>query len=107
MSDLPKLVRDRVPAAIRRNGGECVSHECSDQRARAKFLDAKLLEEALELVEAPTHEAVLEELTDVLTVLSAFAEFHGIGPSGVFEASRKKYRRFGGFDDWVILESVS
>lgn len=82
-----KLVRDRIPELIRRNGGEAQTSRLSDQEF-ATALARKLVEEAEEFATTPSS----EELADVLEL----------------EAVRRaKAAERGGFDKRLLLESVS
>jgi len=60
-------------------------------------LKVKLLEEADEVCRAQTKEAVLEELADLLEVMTSFCELHEIALQDVVEIQGKKHQERGGF----------
>ena len=70
-----KLVRDKIPDIIRRDGREPVVTVLGEAPYREALL-AKLFEEAAELRDAPVEE-VPEEVADVLEVLRALTQAHG------------------------------
>lgn len=96
-----KLVRDRIPEIIERDGLIAVTRMVhGDDLYRA--LKVKLLEESSELQEA-SHENDLEEIADVLEVLFALAELTGHPWSQVLERASEKRRHRGGFGNGVWL----
>jgi predicted house-cleaning noncanonical NTP pyrophosphatase (MazG superfamily) len=99
-----KLVRDFIPAIIRRNGHEPKSRQLSLQEYRVA-LSEKAHEELRELTEASGPQ-VVEELADLLEVLRAVAVADGFSWEEVEEATRKKRKERGGFEGRVWLESV-
>lgn len=90
-----KLVRDRIPEIIRRNGEEPVSYVADASEYRQRLRD-KLSEETDEFLQADG-EVAKEELADVLEVVqSACAQSrHDSGRSGT--PSREQGRRAGWF----------
>lgn len=97
-----KLVRDRVPELIRRNGGEAQTSRLSDQEF-ATALARKLVEEAEEFATTPSS----EELADVLEVVHALAGQTGISVDELEAVRRAKAAERGGFDKRLLLEWVS
>ena len=96
-----KLVRDRIPEIIVRNGGSCVTRRLSD----AEFLeavDAKLDEELGEFHENPC----LEELADLMEVLLAAAQARGWTQEMLERTRRKKAEQRGSFTEKIFLEST-
>lgn len=102
MPNYPKLVRDRIPDLIRRNGGEPRTRRLSEEEF-ATALARKLVEEAEEFVATPT----AEELADVLEVVYALAGRIGISIDQVETIRRAKAAERGTFDKRLLLESVS
>jgi len=91
-----KLVRDRIPEIIRKNGKSPATHIASEQEFRHALAE-KLLEEAREFQGNPS----AEELADVLEVTRALAELHG---KDLVEAVRKKKaEERGTFTKRIIL----
>ncbi len=97
-----KLVRDRIPELIRRNGGEPLTRRLSDEEFAAA-LARKLVEEADEFAATPT----TEELADVLEVVHALAQVAGVSVDEIEALRRAKAAERGTFDDRLLLKSVS
>ena len=97
-----KLVRDRIPELINRNGGEAHTRRLSDEEF-ATALARKLVEEAEEFIATPT----VEELADVLEVVHALATATGSSLEEVEAIRRSKAAERGGFDQRLLLESGS
>jgi len=98
----PKLVRDRIPELINRNGGEAHTRRLSDEEF-ATALARKLVEEAEEFAATPT----AEELADVLEVVRALATAAGSSLDEVEAVRRAKAAERGAFDERLLLESVA
>ncbi len=97
-----KLVRDRIPELINRNGGEAHTRRLSDEEF-ATALARKLVEEAEEFAATPT----AEELADVLEVVRALATAAGSSLDAVEAVRRAKAAERGAFDERLLLESVA
>jgi predicted house-cleaning noncanonical NTP pyrophosphatase (MazG superfamily) len=97
-----KLVRDRIPEAMRKLGKDPVVRVLAADDYRAALL-AKLDEESAELKAAPEGELV-EEMADVLEVLRAIEAHHDIAWSAVEETGDRKRRDRGAFADRLYLE---
>lgn len=93
----PKLVRDRTPEIIRKNGEEPIFH-IADPEELLSLLRAKLVEEVQEFLESEEP----EELADVLEVVLALANELGMGAAGLEEARRRKAAERGGFGARVV-----
>jgi predicted house-cleaning noncanonical NTP pyrophosphatase (MazG superfamily) len=80
-----KLVRDRIPSLVPREGSEDVKYRDSKGRVELlKELDAKLAEEASELIfDVKTREKRVEELADVYEVLYAILKQRDIQMSEI------------------------
>ena len=89
-----KLVRDRIPEEIDKSEGRKSNYRILDDEEYLKELDRKLFEEAHEFVE----EHSLEELADLMEVLSAIMKLKGMLPSDVESARMIKNNKKGGFD---------
>ena len=102
--DYHKLVRDGIPRIIEARGGQPVTRVL-DQAGYLAALRAKLMEEAGEVQAAPDGQ-LRSELADVLEVLRALVDAHGMSWEDVVaEAARKRDER-GGFDQRIFLEYV-
>ena len=101
MSDLPKLVRDRIPEIIRENNQRPVFRK-SSRGKEEKWLRKKILEEAREFED----EGDIKELADLYAVLKEYLEAEEIEFSDLDEIEDEKSDDKGGFDERIILESV-
>ena len=96
-----KLVRDRIPEIIEKQGKACRYTVMSDEDYRAA-LDAKLTEELKEYHES----GELEELADLLEVIYAIAESRGETPESLNALAEKKSAERGHFREKYLLLSV-
>lgn len=93
-----KLVRDKIPEIIEKDGRTCVTHILSDEEYIAA-LETKLNEEVAEY----QADKNLEEMEDVLEVLQAICVARGYS----LEAMRKKKAdERGEFKNEIFLEHV-
>ena len=99
-----KLVRDRIPEIIRRNGDECETALLAEEDYRAALRE-KLIEEAREASSASGDDLILE-LADLHEVLDALLRAYGISDETVQAAQMRRREERGGFDKRVRLLSV-
>jgi predicted house-cleaning noncanonical NTP pyrophosphatase (MazG superfamily) len=99
-----KLVRDRIPAIIRADGGHPVTRVLDEGGYRQALLD-KLAEEAEEAARASPADFP-GELADVLEVLRALTAAAGMSWEQLLTLADDKRNRRGGFDGKIFLESV-
>ena len=97
-----KLVRDRIPEIIERDGKTCSCSILSEE-AYLKLLDRKLNEELAEYLESKS----MEELADLLEVIRAVAYARGSSPEQVEMIRREKAEKRGGFEKRILLEEVT
>ncbi len=110
-----KLVRDKIPDIIAKNGGVASVKTLDDNNFRVE-LYKKLLEELHELVVAvkldnaeiskQTLGNILEELADVVEVIHAITRMHGLTTDAVDAKRLVKRQQRGGFEKRVYLEYV-
>ncbi|MCM3704669.1 MULTISPECIES: nucleoside triphosphate pyrophosphohydrolase [Cytobacillus] len=100
-----KLVRDRIPEVITRNGKTC-STRILDNEEYIEELKKKSFEELEEYVKAQTDEEAMEELADILEILHALAKVHGSTIRDVDDIRKSKVEKRGGFRDKVFLIEV-
>ena len=96
-----KLVRDRIPEIIEKDGKTCVCSELS-QEDYITMLDQKLNEELAEYQESKS----MEELADLLEVMSAVAAARGSSLEEVEQIRQKKKEKRGGFAKRILLQTV-
>jgi predicted house-cleaning noncanonical NTP pyrophosphatase (MazG superfamily) len=100
-----KLVRDRIPDAIKARGELMTSVVLEPSQLR-EALSRKLVEEALEAHSAGDLDALTEELADVFEVLRALAANTGISLEKVQEIAARKRASKGGFESGYLLVST-
>lgn len=100
-----KLVRDKIPEIIERNGETCKVKRL-DQSTYLQELKTKLKEEVHEYLQAENDESAVEELSDVLEIIHALSAIHGKGFRAVEAARKKKFTERGGFQEKVYLIEV-
>ena len=96
-----KLVRDRIPEIIEKNGKRCVC-EALPQDQYIAMLDAKLNEELAEYQQSKS----LEELADLLEVMGAVVRARGYNWEQLTDIRQKKKEARGGFEKRVLLKEV-
>lgn len=93
-----KLVRDRIPDIIERNGAHPITRILNEEEY-LRCLEEKLDEEVREFHE----EKNLEELADILEVVCALAEAQGGSPEELRQIYLEKHERRGGFSRRIFL----
>ncbi len=96
-----KLVRDKIPEVIRRDGGVPYTHFATGSELEASLWN-KLDEEVAEFQESRD----VRELADVLEVVYALADFYGVKPEELEKRRQEKFSERGGFYLGIILERV-
>lgn len=97
-----KLVRDKIPDVIARDGQRAIIRTLTPRRLQAELRE-KLVEEAIEARDTNGGRRQLEELADVFEVLNELALRSGVGMAGVRKAATAKRRAKGGFKKGVYL----
>ncbi len=97
-----KLVRDKIPEIIRNDGKTCDVEILSDEKY-LEMLDVKLDEELAEYHK----EQNVEELADLLEVISAAAEARGCSREQLEAVRKKKLEKRGGFKEKILLKTVT
>jgi len=96
-----KLVRDKIPEIIEKDGKQCVCSILSDEDYLL-MLDQKLSEELQEYQESKS----MEELADLLEVMHAVMLARGSSMDEVEQIRIKKDEKRGGFKKRILLDSV-
>lgn len=107
MSNLPKLVRDKIPEILASSG---IRHdvEVLSTEEYIKALDTKLLEEVNEYYESHESEYpdYLEELADIYEVIMALATALGYKATDLRSRASKKRSERGAFDSRILLKKI-
>ena len=88
-----KLVRDNIPNIIKNNGGEPFTRILTD-------------EEYNEVLNTKNTEERIEELADMIEIISSLALVEGKNLDVVLECAKKKSIKRGGFEKKIYLEKV-
>ena len=99
-----KLVRDKIPEIIKSNGEIPITRTLDDKEYKEE-LEKKLLEEYHEVLDSVGRDR-LEELADMLEVISSLAKLEGKDLNEVIEIAKEKLCRRGGFDNRIYLIGV-
>ena len=97
-----KLVRDKIPDEINNIEGRKANYKILSNEEYLIELDKKLLEEAHEFIE----EHSVEELADLIEVISAIMKFKNISLDDVEKARKSKNDKKGKFDNKIYLLDV-
>ncbi|WP_026585135.1 nucleoside triphosphate pyrophosphohydrolase [Bacillus sp. J33] len=100
-----KLVRDRIPEIIAETG-KSYSTRILDQSEFINELKKKSIEELDEYLNTNNDEEAIEELADLLEVVHALAETHGVSIEKVEELRKQKAEKRGGFKEKIYLIEV-
>lgn len=100
-----KLVRDKIPEIIAKNGGTPKGRFLSDDKEYWEKLKEKLQEELKEFREAKTPDQQAEEFADILEVLDAMFDFLGFSKEYIEDIKKKKAKERGQFKKRILLES--
>lgn len=100
-----KLVRDFIPDIIRKSGKKPITSTLTDDEYVAA-LRTKLDEEVREYLDATYHNDALEELADILELVSALSAVHGSSYENVLSIQADKNRARGGFEEKIFLIEV-
>ena len=93
-----KLVRDKIPEIIEKNGSKCTCRIMSEE-TYLDCLDTKLFEEVTEY----DMDKSKEEIADILEVLMAIAKARGYEWSDIIAIQEKKREERGGFEQRILL----
>jgi predicted house-cleaning noncanonical NTP pyrophosphatase (MazG superfamily) len=97
-----KLVRDKIPVRIQTQGERVVAISLPEGEL-LDVLKAKVVEEAMEVLAAPSVESLQEEMADVLEVLIALCRVGGSSLKRLERLAAKKRRKVGGFAKGLML----
>lgn len=100
-----KLVRDRIPEIITKKGLS-LNTRILDTTEYLTELRTKLQEETNEYLEAESSAEAVEELADIMELLHALAEAHGVTANQLEQVRAEKADKRGGFKDRIYLIDV-
>jgi predicted house-cleaning noncanonical NTP pyrophosphatase (MazG superfamily) len=100
-----KLVRDRIPEIIEKEGKTYNSVILNDSQFKSE-LQKKLKEEVEEFLNAQSDQEAVEELADVLEIIHALAEAHNLSTDELEQVRKYKAKERGGFQEKIFLIEV-
>ncbi|WP_404405789.1 phosphoribosyl-ATP pyrophosphohydrolase [Jeotgalibacillus malaysiensis] len=100
-----KLVRDLIPDIIAASGKSMETRILSNEEYVIE-VKKKMKEELAEYHATQNDEDAIEELADLLELISAAAKTHGVTLEEVEEKREMKARDRGGFNEKIYLVSV-
>lgn len=101
MKSFNKLVRDNIPAIIKENGEQAITHIASEGEYK-EALKQKLEEEVAEFLENSNP----EELADILEVIHSIAMAYQIPFDEIEKLRTNKCKSRGSFHKRIILEKT-
>ena len=100
-----KLVRDKLPQLLGAIGIN-MNYNTVAGDEYIKALQAKMFEEAEEVVEAENAEKACEELADIVEVVKALALVYGTNFDEIMKIAEQKAAQKGGFKDGVYCNTI-
>jgi predicted house-cleaning noncanonical NTP pyrophosphatase (MazG superfamily) len=100
-----KLVRDKIPEIIEETGKKYRVKKL-DKAEYQKELVLKLSEEINEFSNSTSDEEAVEELTDLLEIIYAIGNLHGVDQAYLESIRLDKAEKRGGFEGRVYLIDV-
>ncbi len=99
-----KLVRDRIPEIIERNGEKPIISVLNDDEYK-KALEKKLYEEYNEVINSFGNDRI-EELADMIEVIRALTKLEGKTLADVIGVADEKSEKRGAFEKKIFLKKV-
>lgn len=96
-----KLVRDKVPEHIEKEGGKAFTHIARDDEYWQKLLE-KLQEEIEEFQRNQSE----EQIADIFEVIECIAEYRNLKMEDVSHIKHEKVLRRGSFKNRIILDET-
>lgn len=99
-----KLVRDNIPEIIKDKNETPITKILNDKEYK-KELEKKLFEEYKEVIDSSETDR-LEELADLLEVISHLAQIEKSNLEEIIKIAKEKRSKRGGFEKRIFLEKV-
>lgn len=100
-----KLVRDRIPEIIKKNGDTYVIRKLTVKEFKCELLK-KLLEEAREVESSKETGELVKEIADLKEVLLAIEKTFRLNPKIIEKIRKERNKSRGGFEKRIFLEST-
>lgn len=101
MTYYDKLVRDKIPEKIEKNGEIAITRTLNDDEFKL-YLEKKLLEEVKEVIDG-SKENKLEELADLYEVIIIYARIYKINLEDIINQAKEKNNLRGSFNKKILL----
>lgn len=101
MTYYDKLVRDKIPEKIEKNGEIAITRTLNDDEFKL-YLEKKLLEEVKEVIDG-SKENKLEELADLYEVIITYARIYKINLEDIINQAKEKNNLRGSFNKKILL----
>jgi predicted house-cleaning noncanonical NTP pyrophosphatase (MazG superfamily) len=101
MKKLNKLVRDKIPQIIEKEGKIAIIKIASEKEYKEK-LKEKLIEEAKEFLKSNSK----EEFADIIEVLNAIGKLNRFNREEIEQIRKAKSEEKGSFEERIILEKI-
>lgn len=101
MTYYDKLVRDKIPEKIEKNGEIAITRTLNDNEFKL-YLEKKLLEEVKEVIDG-SEENKLEELADLYEVIITYARIYKINLEDIINQAKEKNNLRGSFNKKILL----
>lgn len=106
MTQLNKLVRDKVPSLVTKDGGS-YSLKLLSPLEHQHEITKKLHEEISEYDAATSKDAALEELVDIVELIHAALKLHDVSVDDFDTLRQQKRKRKGGFEKGIFLHEIT
>lgn len=106
MTQLNKLVRDKVPSLVTKDGGSYSMNLLTPEEHLIE-VKKKLLEETKEFAEATSRNQEVDELIDVAELVYTALKLHNLSIEEFEQLRQNKRKIKGGFENGIYLTSIS
>ncbi len=106
MKQFNKLIRDRIPEFIEKDGKKYNTRILTDDEYRTELL-RKLTEESQEAFETGgAREDLIKEIADIWEVMDYVIKEFGLDQQEIFKVKEDRKEKRGGFDKKLFLEEM-
>lgn len=103
-NEYPKLVRDKIPEIVKKRTGNPVKFRImKSKKEYNKYLRAKIIEEAHELLEAKNKTHVSEELADIMEIIDTVLDENNLTLKDIRAVQKSKARERGRFGEKILM----
>ena len=105
-TEFNKLVRDKIPDKIHK-GGESVTVASLKGELLLQALREKMVEEAIEVLDATDYQSIVEEIADLQEVMSGLMLHLGANQPEIDQVKSIKKEKAGAFNEGIVLLETS